>query len=194
MRVIGGRWRGRHLDAPEGRGVTRPTTDRVREAMASMVLAACGLSLTSVHVLDAFAGSGGLGIELLSRGAVSATFVEMNRKSAAVVRRNLTQLDVRSPEARVLSGDIFRLSARGSLPGAPFQIVLLDPPYATDPEDLAQLLASLMEHGSLTEGSLVLYERAEQNKTLQMPLLMHISSKRYVSTHIDRLRVEGVEQ
>ena len=85
MRVIGGRWRGRHLDAPEGRGVTRPTTDRVREAMASMVLAACGLSLTSVHVLDAFAGSGGLGIELLSRGAASATFVEMNRKSAAVV-------------------------------------------------------------------------------------------------------------
>ena len=101
-----------------------------------------------------------------SRGAASATFVEMNRKSAAVVRRNLTQLDVRSPEARVLSGDIFRLSARGSLPGAPFQIVLLDPPYATDPEDLAQLLASLMEHGSLTEGSLVLHERAEQNKTL----------------------------
>ena len=181
MRVIGGRWRGRHLDAPEGRGVTRPTTDRVREAMASMVLAACGLSLTSVHVLDAFAGSGGLGIELLSRGA-------------AVVRRNLTQLDVRSPEARVLTGDIFRLSARGSLPGAPFQIVLLDPPYATDPEDLAQLIASLMEHGSLTEGSLVLYERAEQNTTLQMPLLMPISSKRYGSTHIDLLRVEGVEQ
>ena len=51
-----------------------------------------------------------------------------------------------------------------------------------------------MEHGSLTEGSLVLYERAEQNKTLQMPLLMPISSKRYGSTHIDLLRVEGVEQ
>ncbi len=94
----------------------------------------------------------------------------------------------------MLTGDIFRLSARGSLPGAPFQIVLLDPPYATDPEDLAQLIASLMEHGSLTEGSLVLYERAEQNKTLQMPLLMPISSKRYGSTHIDLLRVEGVEQ
>lgn len=194
MRIIGGRWRGRRLEAPEGRGVTRPTTDRVREAMASMVLAACNLSLTSIHALDAFAGSGALGIEMLSRGAASVTFIEMNRRSAAVVRRNLSQLEVSPTEARVLSGDTFRLSARGMLAGAPFEIVLLDPPYATAPEDLEQLLASLKANGSLAKDALVLYERAEQNEALQASWLAPVSSKRYGSTHIDLLRVEGVEQ
>lgn len=194
MRIIGGRWRGRYLEAPEGRGVTRPTTDRVREAMASMVLAACGLSLTSLRVLDAFAGSGALGIEMLSRGASSATFIESNRRSAGVVRRNLAQLDIQPSEARVLVGDAFRLAARGAIAGAPFQIVLLDPPYATKPQDLAQLIASLVEHASLTKDALVVYERAEQNEALQSPLLTLVSSKRYGSTHIDLLSVGGEEQ
>ena len=68
MRIVGGKWRGRRIEAPEGRGVTRPTTDRMRESIASMILSARGLDLSGESVLDAFAGSGAMGLELLSRG------------------------------------------------------------------------------------------------------------------------------
>lgn len=70
MRIIGGEWRGRKIEEPRGRDVTRPTTDRVREACASMVLSAFGFDLDEVRVLDAFGGSGALGIEMLSRAPV----------------------------------------------------------------------------------------------------------------------------
>ena len=79
MRIVGGKWRGHPLEAPEGRDVTRPTTDRTRESIASMVLSAFGLDLSDVSLLDAFAGSGAIGLELLSRGAASATFVDRDR-------------------------------------------------------------------------------------------------------------------
>ena len=69
MRIIGGEWRGRKIEEPRGRDVTRPTTDRVREACASMVMSAFDFDLDEVRVLDAFGGSGALGIEMLSRGA-----------------------------------------------------------------------------------------------------------------------------
>lgn len=72
MRIIGGEWRGRKIEEPRGRDVTRPTTDRVREACASMVMSAFDFDLDEVRVLDAFGGSGALGLEMLSRGARSA--------------------------------------------------------------------------------------------------------------------------
>ena len=81
MRIVGGIWRGRALAAPEGRDVTRPTTDRTREQMASMVLSAFDLDLSDVRILDAFAGSGAIGLELLSRGAAHCTFVDADRKA-----------------------------------------------------------------------------------------------------------------
>ena len=91
MRIVGGEWRGRPLEAPEGRG-TRPTTDRMRETIASMVLSAFDLDLDGVSVLDAFAGSGAMGLEFLSRGARRCTFVDSDRKAAGVVRRNVAAL------------------------------------------------------------------------------------------------------
>ena len=92
MRIVGGKWRGRQIEAPEGRGTTRPTTDRTREAIASMILSARGLDLTGDSVLDAFAGSGAMGLELLSRGASHATFVDRDRRAAARVRRSAEAL------------------------------------------------------------------------------------------------------
>ena len=89
MRVIAGEWRGRKLAEPRGREVTRPTTDRVREACASMVESALDGGIGGSRVLDAFAGSGALGIEMLSRGASFASFFDIDRAAAALVRRNL---------------------------------------------------------------------------------------------------------
>ena len=89
MRIIGGEWRGRKIEEPRGRDVTRPTTDRVREACASMVMSAFDFDLDEVRVLDAFGGSGALGLEMLSRGARSLTTFEIDRNAARLITKNI---------------------------------------------------------------------------------------------------------
>ena len=105
MRIIGGEWRGRKIEEPRGRDVTRPTTDRVREACASMVMSAFDSDLDEVRVLDAFGGSGALGIEMLSRGARSLTTFEIDRNAArlitARVGASLPAMCWRAPRAAV---------------------------------------------------------------------------------------------
>src|SRR3954464_14591564 len=91
MRIIAGKWRGRLLEAPPGLG-TRPTADRVRETLFSMLASRLG-SLEDLRVADLFAGSGALGFEALSRGAATATFVDSDAKAAAAIRRNADALD-----------------------------------------------------------------------------------------------------
>src|SRR5207244_4142391 len=92
VRIIAGEWRGRTLEAPPGMS-TRPTADRVRETLFSMLVSRLG-SFDDLRVADLFAGSGALGLEALSRGAASATFVEKNAKAAAAIRRNAEKLGV----------------------------------------------------------------------------------------------------
>src|SRR5947208_1335701 len=114
MRIIAGKWRGRILEAPPGMG-TRPTADRVREALFSMLASRLG-SFEELRVADLFAGSGALGFEALSRGAAYATFVESDPKAAAAIRRNAEKLGV---SVQVLAGSAL------SLPRAePFDLVL----------------------------------------------------------------------
>lgn len=138
MRVVAGTARGLRLSAPAG-GDVRPTLDRVREAVFN---ALGSLDVVSgAVVLDAFAGSGALGIEALSRGAASATFVDQERSAVESVRANLasTGLDER---ARIVRGDTLVLLRGGdrALLG-PFDLVLADPPYAYP--DWAELVGSL---------------------------------------------------
>ncbi len=159
MRIVGGIWRGRAIEAPEGRG-TRPTVDRVRESMASMVLSAFDLDLYGVRVLDAFAGSGAIGLELLSRGAQSCTFVERDRKAAGVVRANIKALGASAAQVRVQIGDASVLAERGALEGGPFELVVLDPPYAMEVQVVAQLLVHLRANGQLAQQAVILYEHA----------------------------------
>src|SRR5437763_12515733 len=90
MRIIAGKWRGRPIDAPPG-FATRPTADRVRETLFSMLASRLG-SFEDLRVADLFAGSGALGLEALSRGAGSVTFVESDPKAAATIRRNADKL------------------------------------------------------------------------------------------------------
>lgn len=136
MRVVAGTARGRRISAPAGSG-TRPTTDRVREAVFN-ALGSVGAVLDA-EVLDAFAGSGALGIEALSRGAARCTFVERDRSARVVVEANLaaTGLDDR---ALVLDGDVHDHLARS---GPAYDLVLCDPPHDHDRWD--DLLASLVD-------------------------------------------------
>lgn len=192
MRIVGGKWRGRQIEAPEGRGVTRPTTDRTREAIASMILSARGLDLAGTSVLDAFAGSGAMGFELLSRGAAHATFVDRDRRAAVRIRRSAAALGAGADEARALAGDVFALAARGLL-GAPFDVVFLDPPYAVAAERVSALVDGLAESGQLAPGAVVVYERAAEAGGLSCPALEHVRTREHGISAVDLLvaREEG---
>ena len=120
MRIIAGRWRGRPLEAPPGRA-TRPTADRVRETLFSMLASRLG-SFDELRVADLFAGSGALGLEALSRGAAAATFVESDAAALAVIRRNAERLGA---SIQLIAGSALALPR-----SAPFDLILADPPYA----------------------------------------------------------------
>ncbi len=122
MRIIAGNWRGRPLVAPRG-DATRPTADRTREALFSMLTSRVG-SFEGLAVADLFAGSGALGFEALSRGAASCMFVEQDRTALDALRANAEKLGVR-PDIRATS-----VLALGPAP-APLDLILMDPPYGT---------------------------------------------------------------
>ena len=124
MRIIGGTFGGRRLIMPKDSRV-RPTADRVREAWMSIL----GTELDGARVLDLYAGSGALGLEALSRGADSATFVELNPPSLRALDQNVAALDV-ADRVTVHRGDAMRFAER--LPPAAYDVVLADPPYTAD--------------------------------------------------------------
>lgn len=130
MRIIAGRWKGRHLRPLKGRDV-RPTTDRVREAWMS----AMGGRMDGMRVLDLFAGSGALGLETLSRGAEHVVFVERARGSLKTLEANIALLGAQD-EATVVPDDVFRFLRHAE--GQAFDVALADPPYAGD--DAARLV------------------------------------------------------
>lgn len=187
MRVVGGKWGGVPLESPEGRGVTRPTTDRNREAMASMILSARGLNLGGASVLDAFAGSGAMGIELLSRGADRCTFIDQDARAATRVRRNLAKVGAEKVAYAVLRGDACQLAERGRIAGAPFDVVFLDPPYALSADVVSAMLEHLAAHGALRPGATVVYERSAEAPGLDVPGLIPMRTKRYGITCVDLL-------
>jgi 16S rRNA (guanine966-N2)-methyltransferase len=137
VRVVAGRFGGRRLAAPPGRG-TRPTSDRVREALFSMLG-----PLDGARVLDLYAGSGALGIEALSRGAASALLVERDPRAVAVIRANLDAVGLSEPEARVHAGPARVALRYASVRGDTYDLVLLDPPYRSAPALGRELSAAL---------------------------------------------------
>ena len=121
MRIIAGRWRGRTLIAPPGEA-TRPTTDRTREALFSMLTSRVG-SFEELRVADIFAGTGALGLEALSRGAASCTFVERDREALSALKTNIDKLGA--------TGTDIRAQAAEGFAGGPYDVVFMDPPYGT---------------------------------------------------------------
>lgn len=123
MRVIAGTWRGRPLGAPKGE-TTRPTADRTREALFSMLTSRLG-SFEELAVADLFAGSGALGLEALSRGAKSCLFVEQDKPALDALKANIAKLGATG--AQVRAGSVMAL---GPAP-QPLDLILMDPPYGT---------------------------------------------------------------
>ena len=124
MRIVAGTFGGRRLVIPRDARV-RPTADRVREAWMSIL----GAALEGARVLDLYAGSGALGLEALSRGAGSATFVELNPPSLTALRANIEALDV-SDRVTIHRGDALRFA--GKLEPGAYDLALADPPYTAD--------------------------------------------------------------
>ncbi len=186
MRIVGGKWKGLAVEAPEGRGTTRPTTDRNRERIASMILSAAGLDLTGTRVLDAFAGSGAMGFELVSRGAALATFVDLDRRAVARIRRTAERsLRADASEWRALAGDACSLAEQGRIPGGPFGVVFLDPPYAVEASRVAALVRALAARGALERGAIVVYERSAKSPGIEGAGLELAKSKSQGITAVD---------
>lgn len=172
MRVIAGAYGGRTLKAPPG-AATRPTSDRVREALFSIL----GTRVHDARVLDLFAGSGALGLEALSRGADSVTFVDDAAAALKAIKANVQAL---SAEATVRRGDAVKFLAAASDGGAQYDLVFLDPPYRLA-ERLAQPLSEALP-AVLAPGAVVVAESDRRAPlTLTLPL---IDERRYGDTLI----------
>ena len=183
MRVIAGQFGGRTLFPPKGT-TTRPTTDRVRESLFSALASLRG-GFDDACVLDAFAGSGALGIEALSRGASFVLFCEKDRQALSALARNTSFID--RDCFHIMRGDVFQ---RALSAPTPFDVVFLDPPYATEATQVAHLLDGLDEAGQLASDAIVSYEHAADNAEalLQVPSRLQwqlVRSKTFGDTAID---------
>jgi 16S rRNA (guanine966-N2)-methyltransferase len=182
MRVITGSARGRKLLCPAGKG-TRPTPDRVREALFSIL----GGEVAGARVLDLFAGTGALGIEALSRGAESAVFVERDRAALDLLKKNLDACGF-SPRARVTAAAVATF-LRPGLP-ADATLVFADPPYEGEdgPRALELIARGLLDPGSPGRELLVVYEHSPRSSPPVPPGLTVTDSRRYGDTCLLFLR------
>ncbi|HUS30407.1 MAG TPA: 16S rRNA (guanine(966)-N(2))-methyltransferase RsmD [Kofleriaceae bacterium] len=180
MRIVGGDLRGRVLQAPAGMD-TRPTSEKVREAIFNILP-----DVTGLEVLDLFAGSGALGLEALSRGAEFATFVEKSRGAATVLKDNIAKLGLAN-QTKVVTGDAIALSAK-PLAQRPYMLVFLDPPYKSD---LAVRAAkSLSTHRLLTDDAIVVIEHDRIHAPPdQLESLLRTDERKYGDTMVSFFRV-----
>lgn len=156
MRISGGESKGKSIRPPRHGGV-RPTSDKVREALFSIL----GAGSDGATFLELFAGTGAVGIEALSRGAVHAVFVDSSRKSARLISENLEALGYRKAAAVVVK-DVSQFLKKDAAGLGPFSIVFVDPPYQGEEGEKA--LGLLGEGGCLDEGAVVVYEHFKKRR------------------------------
>lgn len=173
-RIIGGSAGGRRLQTPTG-DQTRPTTDRVREALFSSIDAWCG-TWQGLRFLDLYAGSGAVGLEAFSRGAAAVTLVEADRRTASIITANARSLgfgaDVRAASVR---------TTLASAPAEPYDVVFSDPPYPLSDDDLADDLDQLQHW--LAPDALVVVERSRRSPEPRWPAVIgRRRAKRYGET------------
>jgi len=176
VRIVGGTLGGRVLRAPHG-AATRPTSEKVREAVFQILGAR---DVLGGPVLDLFAGSGALGIEALSRGASHATFVDSGKPALAAIRGNLADLGL-AERATIVGGDAVAFARRPLAPDAPpWQLVLIDPPYASD---LAVRSALALPRDSLADDAMILIEHDRRNAPPEaLGSLLRTDERRYGDT------------
>ena len=181
MRITGGVHRSRTLIAPKGRS-TRPTSDRVREALFG-ILTSAGV-VEGARVLDLYAGTGALALEALSRGAAHATFVESGREAVAALRTNIAALSAEG-STRVVVADLARGASRlsqGAKDGD-FDLVLADPPWAlVDTGEALRVLSELAEAGLFAPDAWVVLEHAARTASPTVDRLVRSSTRTYGDT------------
>ncbi len=175
-RIVAGRWGGRVLSTPSG-DVTRPTNQKVRAALGNS-LQASG-ALVGATVLDLFAGTGALGLELASRGADRVVLVENNREALAAARTNIATLG--AVNVQLVPASVHSYAATPG--GGPFDIVVADPPYDLPNSELAAILANLSRAGVLAGAADVIVERSRRTADLEWPEpLVEVKARRYGDT------------
>ena len=160
-RIIAGVHGGRRLTAPAG-ALTRPTSDRVREAFFSALEAMTDLS--GARFADLYAGSGAVGLEALSRGATHALLVESDARAARTIRDNIVALRA-GTAARLVTGKVAQVLCAPP-EGGPYDVVFADPPYAVELDEIARLQQALVKHGWLAPEAVVVLERATRGPAL----------------------------
>ncbi len=172
-RIIAGTHGGRRIQTPKGDG-TRPTSDRVREALFSSLESELG-GFAGLRVLDLFAGSGALGLESVSRGADFAQFVESDAKAAKVIKGNIRELGVNASVARMKAAVFVEAPI-----GTDFDLVFVDPPYALATESVAELVRQLKERGA--PEALFVVERSTRDPFVWPDGVEGLRSKKYGET------------
>jgi 16S rRNA (guanine966-N2)-methyltransferase len=179
MRIVGGSLGGRVLKAPAGRD-TRPTSEKVREALFNILG-----SVEGDHILDLFAGSGALGIEALSRGAAHVTFVDGGKPALTAVRANLAALGL-TDRSHVIAGDAVASAAR-LVPGTPWRVVFVDPPYASE---LATKAVLALPRTHLAPNAVIVIEHDRRNAPPEaLGSLLRTDQRRYGDTMISFFEV-----
>lgn len=182
-RIVAGRAGGRRLSVPDG-AATRPTAERVREALFSSLGSLLG-PLDGLDVLDLYAGSGALGLEALSRGARHCVFVEHDKRALRALRANVAATGLGEVEIR--AGEVGRVLSAGAERGA--DVVLLDPPYAMPAVELAAQLDTLIRLGWLARDAIVVLERPAREPEPAWPdELRVVQRRRYGDTLLWYLR------
>ncbi|GAA1246847.1 16S rRNA (guanine(966)-N(2))-methyltransferase RsmD [Janibacter melonis] len=170
-RIISGQAGGRRLRTPAGGG-TRPTSDRVREALFSALESRDAVQ--GAHVMDLYAGSGALGLEAASRGAASVLLVESDRGAIGVIRANIA--DVGAAGARVQAGTVE--AALDRTPTLAYDLVLADPPYDVDEDSLAAVLDLLLTREWLSPDALVVVERSSRSPEPSWPAGLTVEARK----------------
>lgn len=183
MRIVGGKFRGRSLQAPKSDAI-RPTTDRIRESLFNVIAHNYGDSLDNTRVLDLFAGTGALGIEALSRGARFALFIENSIEGRGLLRHNIENFSLQG-HSKVYRRDAAELGSIGSL--APFDLVFADPPYGHGFGEKAA--AGLVAGGWLSPSGLLVLEEDKDSASENLDGFELLETKSYAGTKIGIFRL-----
>jgi 16S rRNA (guanine966-N2)-methyltransferase len=181
--------RGRRLVAPKGQG-TRPTSDRVREALMSSLTDRLGPGLGGAAVLDLFAGSGALALEALSRGASRAVLVERDRGAQQAIAANVDELGVRDRVA-VIGADALNAGLRRAQAMGPFLLLFCDPPYRIDQAAVGRALESLGRAGAVADGAALAWEHGAGGAVPEPAGFAQERTYRYGDTAVTLLRYFG---
>ncbi len=180
MRIIGGQFSGRRIEAPQGL-VSRPTADRTREALFNILNARADFDFAEARVIDLFAGSGALGLEAMSRGAKWCQFVETDAAARGAIRDNIEALSLFGA-TRIHRRSATDLGPMPAAAGPAFTLAFLDPPYAKDL--CAPALNELHKGGWLAPGALVIVEQGKDETPVSLAPYVEDDRRRYGAAQI----------